>query len=127
MRPCTAGFCGGISGSTSAHNSSLISRGGGEDTDDEMPRTLRRHLVSGQSPRTYFRNIFLDNAMIESSWSSMQIELLDRQKWRTRVELANTVFDYIEIFHDRRRRHSQLGYRTPIEHGLAFPAPSIPA
>jgi putative transposase len=53
----------------------------------------------------------LDNAMIESFWSSMQIELLDRQKWRTRVELANAMFDYIEIFHNRQRRHSQLGYR----------------
>jgi hypothetical protein len=53
-----AGFCGGISGSTSAHNSSLISRDGGEDTDDDIARTLRRHLVSGQSPRTHFRNDF---------------------------------------------------------------------
>ncbi|MGX5655520.1 hypothetical protein ACWKWC_12165 [Geodermatophilus nigrescens] len=58
VRPCTAGLRGGISGSTSAHNSSLISRGGGEDTDDDMPGTLRRHLVNGQSPRTYFRNVF---------------------------------------------------------------------
>src|SRR3954447_1972307 len=48
----------------------------------------------------------------------MQIELLDRQKWKTRVELANAIFDYIEIFHNRQRRHSQLGYRTPIEHEL---------
>jgi hypothetical protein len=38
---------GGISGSTSAHSSSLISRGGGEDTDDDMPRTLRRSLADG--------------------------------------------------------------------------------
>jgi transposase InsO family protein len=69
----------------------------------------------------------LDNAMIESFWSSMQTELLNRQRWRTRVELANAMFDYIEILHDRRRRHSQPGYRTPIEHELAFAAPSVPA
>jgi putative transposase len=31
--------------------------------------------------------------MMESFWSSMQIELLDRQKWNTRVELANAIFD----------------------------------
>jgi putative transposase len=35
---------------------------------------------------------------------------------KTRVELANAIFDYIEIFHNRQRRHSALGYRTPIEH-----------
>src|SRR5919112_4345253 len=42
VRPCTAGLWGGISGSNSAHSSSLISRGGGEDAGDDMPRSLRR-------------------------------------------------------------------------------------
>src|SRR5947209_19592177 len=37
VRPCTAARCGGISGSTNAHNWSLISRGGGEDASDDMP------------------------------------------------------------------------------------------
>jgi putative transposase len=60
----------------------------------------------------------LDNAMMESFWSSMQIELLNRRRWKTRVELANALFEYIEIFHNRQRRHSALGYRTPIEHEL---------
>ena len=60
----------------------------------------------------------LDNAMMESFWSSMQIELLNRQRWKTRVELANAIFDYIEIFHNRQRRHSALGYLTPIEYEL---------
>jgi putative transposase len=61
----------------------------------------------------------LDNAMMESFWSSMQIELLNRRKWKTRVELANAIFEYIEIFHNRQRRHSALGYKTPIEYELA--------
>jgi transposase InsO family protein len=69
----------------------------------------------------------LDNAMMESFWSSMQIELLDRQKWRTRVELANAIFDYIEIFHNRQRRHSALGYRTPIEYELSFSTDTLTA
>jgi transposase InsO family protein len=56
-----------------------------------------------------------DNAVIESFWSRMQVELLDRQRWRTRLELANAMFDYLEIFHNRRRRHSALGWVTPIE------------
>ncbi|CAM4045182.1 Integrase catalytic domain-containing protein [Nocardia ninae] len=42
-----------------------------------------------------------DNAMIESYWSRMQIELLDRKKWKTRTELVNAIFDYIGIFHNR--------------------------
>lgn len=56
-----------------------------------------------------------DNAMIESFWSRMQVELLDRQTWRTRVELANAIFENLEIFHNRQRRHSALGMLTPIE------------
>jgi putative transposase len=55
-----------------------------------------------------------DNSMIESFWSRMQVELLDRQRWKTRIELANAIFDYLEIWHNRRRRHSQLGMLTPI-------------
>jgi putative transposase len=56
-----------------------------------------------------------DNSMIESFWSRMQVELLDRKKWKTRVDLANAIFDYLEIWHNRQRRHSQLGMLTPIE------------
>ena len=69
----------------------------------------------------------LDNAMMESFWSSMQIELLNRKRWKTRIELANAIFEYIEIFHNRQRRHSALAYRTPIEFELAYESPSIPA
>ena len=69
----------------------------------------------------------LDNAMMESFWSSMQIELLNRQRWNTRVALANANFEYIEIFHNRQRRHSALGYRTPIEYELLSPKNTIPA
>lgn len=60
----------------------------------------------------------LPRSMLEVSqsfWSRMQVELLDRKKWKTRVELANAMFDYLEIWHNRRRRHSQLGWLTPIE------------
>jgi transposase InsO family protein len=40
------------------------------------------------------------------------------RRWKTRVELANAIFEYIEIFHNRRRRHTRLGMRTPIEFEL---------
>ena len=36
--------------------------------------------------------------------------------WKTRVELANAMFDYLEIFHNRQRRHSSIGMLTPIEY-----------
>jgi putative transposase len=59
-----------------------------------------------------------DNAMIESFCGRVQTELLDRQRWRTHLELANALFEYLQIFHNRRRRHSALGMLTPIEYEL---------
>ena len=59
-----------------------------------------------------------DNAMIESFWGRMQTELLNRQHWKTCLDLANAMFEYLEIFRNRRRRHSALGMLTPIEYEL---------
>ncbi len=56
-----------------------------------------------------------DNALMESFFGSMQIELLDRRTWTTRAELANAMFEWIEAFYNPRRRHSAIGYLSPIE------------
>jgi putative transposase len=56
-----------------------------------------------------------DNAMMESFWARVQTELLNRKKWKTRLELSSALFDYLEIFHNRNRRHSSLGMLTPVE------------
>jgi putative transposase len=61
-----------------------------------------------------------DNAMIEAFWSRMQVELLDRHRWKTRIELANAIFEYLEVFHNRQRRHSSLGMLTPIQFENTF-------
>lgn len=57
-----------------------------------------------------------DNALMESFFGSMQIELLDRRNWHTRAELANAIFEWIEAFYNPLRRHSALGYLSPLEH-----------
>ena len=75
----------------------------------------RRALDSGLMPSMGSVGDCYDNAVIESFWSRMQVELLDRRHWRTRVELANAIFEYLEIFHNRQRRHSALGMLTPVE------------
>jgi transposase InsO family protein len=56
-----------------------------------------------------------DNAPMESFWGSMQIELLDRQRWTTALELTQAIADYIDNFYNRDRRHSALDYLTPNE------------
>jgi transposase InsO family protein len=54
-----------------------------------------------------------DNPMMEAFWGRMQTELLNLSRWRTRLELANAIFEYLEVFHNRKRRHSALGTLTP--------------
>ncbi len=46
-----------------------------------------------------------DNAMMESFWGTMQLELLDSQQWQTREELANSIFEWIEFWYNPKRRH----------------------
>ena len=55
-----------------------------------------------------------DNAMMESFWGTLQLELLDQKRWETRDELANAIFEWIECWYNPKRRHSSIGMRSPI-------------
>ena len=77
-----------------------------------------RAVQSGLVPSMGSVGDCYDNAMMESFWSRMQVELLDRRRWKTRVELANAIFEYLEVFHNRQRRHSALGMLSPVEYEL---------
>ena len=72
----------------------------------------RRARESGLVPSMGSIGDCYDNAVIESFWGRVQTELLKRRRWRTRIELANALFECLEIFHNRRRRHSALGMLT---------------
>jgi putative transposase len=54
-----------------------------------------------------------DNAMAESFFASLETELIDRSHWRTRRETRAAVFEWIEAFYNRQRRHSALGQVSP--------------
>jgi putative transposase len=56
-----------------------------------------------------------DNAVLESFHASLKKDLIHRQAWPTKAEARTAVFDYIEAFYNRRRRHSTLGMRSPLE------------
>lgn len=57
-----------------------------------------------------------DNAVAESFFSTLKKELVRRQTWKTRRELGAAVFEYIEVFYNRERRHSTLGYLSPEQY-----------
>jgi len=56
-----------------------------------------------------------DNAVAESFFATLKKELIRRRSWPTRRELTGEVFDYIEAFYNPRRRHSTLGYLSPVQ------------
>jgi transposase InsO family protein len=55
-----------------------------------------------------------DNAMMESFWGAMQLELLDTKPWKTRQDLANAIFEWIECWYNPKRRHSSIGMHAPV-------------
>ena len=57
-----------------------------------------------------------DNAVAEAFFSSLKIELIDRQSWPTRAAARLAIFEYIEVWYNRKRRHSTLGYLPPAEY-----------
>ena len=56
-----------------------------------------------------------DNAAMESFFSSLKTERTVRKTYRTRDQAKADVFDYIERFYNPKRRHSTLGYLSPVE------------
>ena len=58
----------------------------------------------------------LDNAVAESFFGTLKTELVDHEDYRTRAEARQGLFEYIEVFYNRQRRHSYLGYVSPEEY-----------
>ena len=65
----------------------------------------------------------LDNAVAESFFASRQTELLDRHHWTSRAQLAQAIFEWIEVFYTQHRRHSTLGMLSPLSYANANLAP----
>lgn len=62
----------------------------------------------------------VDNSMMESFWSTMQRELLDRRQWQTRDQLASAIFEWIETFYNPIRRHTAIGSLSPAEYEARY-------
>ena len=56
-----------------------------------------------------------DNAAIEAFWSTLKLELIYRRQFQDAAQLRQVLFDYIEVFYNRQRLHSALGYQSPAD------------
>ncbi len=57
---------------------------------------------------------------MESFWSTLKTELVNHESYATREEARRSIFEYIEVFYNRKRLHSSIGYQSPeqFEAGL---------
>lgn len=61
-----------------------------------------------------------DNAVVESFFGTLKRELVYRQSWPTRLRARAAVHEYVEVFYNRRRSHSYLGYKSPAEYERSY-------
>ena len=85
---------------------------GSQYTSDDFRDLLAKHGI--QCSMSGRGNCY-DNAPVESFFSSLKRERVRRQTYKTRDEAKADVFDYIECFYNRKRRHTYLGYISPVE------------
>jgi transposase InsO family protein len=85
---------------------------GTQYTSGEFHRFCKENLVRTSLGRT---GVCWDNAAAESFFAALKNEMYYRHSWPTRARARFAVADYIEVFYNRQRLHSTLGYRTPNE------------
>ena len=73
---------------------------------------IRRH---GANPSMSRKGNCWDNAPMESFFSRLKVELIYAEKFETVQQIKSAVFEYIEVFYNRLRRHSALGYISPVQ------------
>ena len=79
-------------------------------------RNYRQRLAqAGAVPSMSRRGNCYDNAAMESFWSSLKRELVYRHQFATRAEARAAIFEWIEVFYNRTRLHSALGFKSPVD------------
>ena len=86
---------------------------GSQYGSDDWKRFLNAH---GMEPSMSGRGNCYDNAVAESFFSSLKKERIRKQIFKTRDEAKAVIFDYIEVFYNRKRRHSYLGMKSPFDY-----------
>jgi len=86
---------------------------GAQYTSSEFRDFCRENGVRPSVGRT---GICYDNAVAESFFATLKKELIHTRPWPTIDKLRTAVFEYVESYYNRRRRHSAIGYDTPIEY-----------
>ena len=85
---------------------------GGQYTSDDFRDALAKHNIECSMSST--GNCY-DNAVAESFFGLLKRERVNRTRYRTREQARADIFDYIEVFYNRKRRHGYLGNISPVD------------
>ncbi len=85
---------------------------GSQYASEHYQRLLAGHGITCSMSR---RGDCWDNAPMESFFASLKKELVHHEDYQTREEAQASIFEYIEVFYNRQRRHSKLGFKSPAE------------
>lgn len=85
---------------------------GSQYASGDYQQLLASHGLRGSMRR---RGDCWDNAVAESFFASLKLELVYPAQWQSRAEARTAIFEYLEGFYNRRRRHSSLAYLSPVE------------
>jgi putative transposase len=85
---------------------------GSQYASHDYQRLLADHRIVGSMSR---RGDCWDNAVAESFFATLKTELVYQSQWQTRAAARTAIFEYIESFYNRRRRHSSLTYLSPAD------------
>jgi transposase InsO family protein len=97
---------------------------GSQYTSEQFAKLLTSHRITQSLSR---RGQCWDNAVAESWFATYKAELVDPGVWPTLARLRTATFDYIEVFYNRRRRHSALGQVSPARYELNHKHPATQA
>lgn len=90
---------------------------GSQYTSHDYQKLLREnHMICSMSRKG---NCW-DNAVAESFWATLKRELTDDMTWESKAELEAALFEYIEVYYNRKRLHSSIDYMTPEEYDLSY-------
>ena len=85
---------------------------GSQYASKNYQKLLEQHQITCSMSR---KGNCWDNAVMESFFATLKTELIYHERFLTRDDAKLKIFDYIELFYNRKRRHSTLGYKSPIE------------
>jgi putative transposase len=83
---------------------------GSQYASDDYQGLLQRHGITVSMSG---KGDCYDNAMMESFWATLKCELVHQRRYATRAQARQSIFEYIEVFYNRERLHSSLGYVSP--------------